>query len=302
MRINSRLLALLYFFLTLTFCSCDEKKKNISIETKQLGKKETIKTSNVNENDNNKNDYYENFKVEKENTIENLKNISKSDANNLYVNYCKINAKIINKINENEQIALEKFYYDDANSKNIIRKLNTKLLNIQLRFEEIGEGYVEITTIPDFYYNIFKNYVTEDYNEYLYLISEENKSLYSADAGLAITFKELGDRIISWENFIKKYPKSELVKEVKLFLKNYQYDYIFGLDNTLTFERDFKNQTETNKKILYINDENNEEFKRYLKLYPNSPTSKLINLFIENYKDKQEEEVFKLIRNEINKN
>lgn len=302
MRINSRLLALLYFFLILTFCSCDEKKKNISIETKQLGKKETIKTSNVNENDNNKNDYYENFKVEKENTIENLKNISKSDANNLYVNYCKINAKIINKINENEQIALEKFYYDDANSKNIIRKLNTKLLNIQLRFEEIGEGYVEITTIPDFYYNIFKNYVTEDYNEYLYLISEENKSLYSADAALAITFKELGDRIISWENFIKKYPKSELVKEVKLSLKNYQYDYIFGLDNTLTFERDFKNQTETNKKILYINDENNEEFKRYLKLYPNSPTSKLINLFIENYKDKQEEEVFKLIRNEINKN
>lgn len=302
MRINSRFLALLYFFLSLTFCSCDEKKKNISIETKQLGKKETIKTPNLNENDNNKNDYYENFKVEKENIIENLRNISKSDANNLYVNYYKINAKIINKINENEQIALEKFYYDDANSKNIIRKLNTKLLNIQLRFEEIGEGYVEITTIPDFYYNIFKNYVTEDYNEYLYLISEENKSLYSADAGLAITFKELGDRIISWENFIKKYPKSELVKEVKLFLKNYQYDYIFGLDNTLTFERDFKNQTETNKKILYINDENNEEFKRYLKLYPNSPTSKLINLFIENYKDKQEEEVFKLIRNEINKN
>lgn len=302
MRINSRFLALLYFFLTLTFCSCDEKKKNISIETKQLGKKETIKTPNLNENDNNKNDYYENFKVEKENIIENLRNISKSDANNLYINYCKINAKIINKINENEQIALEKFYYDDSNSKNIIRKLNNKLLNIQLRFEEIGEGYVEITTIPDFYYNIFKNYVTEDYNEYLYLISEENKSLYSADAALAITFKELGDRIISWENFIKKYPKSELVKEVKLFLKNYQYDYIFGLDNTLTFERDFKNQTETNKKILYINDENNEEFKRYLKLYPNSPTSKLINLFIENYKDKQEEEVFKLIRNEINKN
>lgn len=302
MRINSRILVLFYIFLSLIFLSCNEKKQNILKETKEVDEEETIYISKGNKNDNSENDYYEKFKIENEKIIEHLKNISKSDANKLYVDYCKINAEIINKITENEQLVLEKFYYNDANSKNIISKLKTKLSNIQLRFEEIGEGYVDITTMPSFYYDIFKNYVTDDYNEYLYLISVENKDRYSDDAALIISFKELGERIISWENFINKYPKSELVKEVKLSLKNYQLDYIFGMDNTPTFKRDFKNLTETNKKILYINDENNEEFNRYLKLYPNSPTSKLIKLFVENYKEKQEEEIFELIRNEIDIN
>ena len=56
-----------------------------------------------------------------------------------------------------------------------------------------------------------------------------------------------------------------------------------------------------NKKISNIYDENQKEFNRFLKKYPNSPTSKLIKLFIENHKKMQEEALFELIRNEINK-
>ena len=92
-----------------------------------------------------------------------------------------------------------------------------------------------------------------------------------------------------------------MLDEVKSSLIYYRQDYIFGLDNTPTFERDFESQTEDNKKISYIYDENQKEFNRFIKKYPNSPTSKLIKLFIENHKKMQEEALFELIRNEINK-
>lgn len=288
-------------FIIITILSCNgEKKSNIKEHKTQIqtDTSNTIFDSNLN---NNEDDIYKKFHTEKENVIEKLKSISNSEANKLFLQYSKTNEEIISKINEKEQILLSKFYFEDAKSKSIIKELANKLSNYQLRFEEIGEGYVEIVTIPSFYYDVFKSYVTDDYKDYIFLISEENKNLYSADAGLVITFTELGERINNWESFLNKYPKFELLDEVKSSLIYYRQDYIFGLDNTPTFERDFESQTEDNKKISNIYDENQKEFNRFLKKYPNSPTSKLIKLFIENHKKMQEEALFELIRNEINK-
>lgn len=291
----------IYLFLLIAILSCDKKEDNTFDKKSKEVPENPIGIVNEDNKAKIKNDCYKKFLTEREKVIENLKSASKIEANKIFIEYSKINKVILSEINEYEQKTLDRFYDEDENSKNDKIKLSSKLKNHQLRYEEMGEGYVNITTIPSFYNDMFKNYVTDDYKEYIRLISEENKVTYSADAGLVITFKELGDRIISWENFISKYPESKLVEEVKSFLKNYRLDYILGMDNTPTFERDFENQTETNKKILYINKENLEEFNRFLKEYPKSPTSMIIKLFIGNYKDKQEDELFDLIRNEVNK-
>lgn len=79
--------------------------------------------------------------------------------------------------------------------------------------------------------------------------------------------------MIFWENFINKYPKSPLISRVKEDYNNYLYDYLFGMDNTPTYENsDGK---------LY--DENRAEFNRMIKKYPNSYIAKkaqeLLNLF-----------------------
>ena len=254
----------IYLFLLIAILSCDKKEDNAFDKKSKEVPENPIGIVNEDNKAKIKNDCYKKFLTEREKVIENLKSASKIEANKIFIEYSKINKVILSEINEYEQKTLDRFYDEDENSKNDKIKLSSKLKNHQLRYEEMGEGYVNITTIPSFYNDMFKNYVTDDYKEYIRLISEENKVTYSADAGLVITFKELGDRIISWENFISKYPESKLVEEVKSFLKNYRLDYILGMDNTPTFERDFENQTETNKKILYINKENLEEFNRFL--------------------------------------
>ena len=57
---------------------------------------------------------------------------------------------------------------------------------------------------------MFKDYVTDDYKEYLKIWAKDNKKLYQADAGLLVSFEEIGERIVTWESFLNQYPDSKL--------------------------------------------------------------------------------------------
>lgn len=219
------------------------------------------------------------FSKNKTAILKKLQTVSKEEANRLYEAYSKENQITLAEITASELDILDRFYHDDIESKNQIKELGESLKKHDLVFEELGEGYVEITTPPNFYDTIFSHYVTEDYKAYLSIIKEENKSLYSADAGLVISFRELDERIITWENFMEQYPNSPLVEQVKENYRFYQHDYLIGLDNTPTIER-------ANPDSLYIYPENREEFSRFITKYPDSPTSKLVHFFLENFRSK----------------
>ncbi|SHF77089.1 tol-pal system YbgF family protein [Flavobacterium defluvii] len=268
-------------FIVITFgvllSSCKQTDKPAS--NKKEIKNDSIKTEIPAKTAQSDLELLELFSKNKNEIILKLKSISNKDANALYEKYFEENGYLIHKIEEKSAGILDNFYSENETDKKNVKLLEQKLAKYQLKLEEIGEGYVEITTKNDFYYTIFKDYVTKDYKDYLYLKSEENKSLYSADAGLVISFKDLGDRIISWENFLTKYPDSKLIESVKDDYKRYQMDYLIGQDNTPTFENAAEEK--------YIYPENIQEFDRFVKKYPKSPTVPLIALFKENFKNEK---------------
>jgi len=282
-----KLLTVITSVILLSSCKQTDTK---NVQNKETTKKDSIKVENSSQTVQSNSDLLEQFSKNKNEVIRKLKTLSNKEANALYEKYSEENTALVQQIAEKEAGVLDKFYYEDEANKKAVKLLGEKLSKHQLEFSEIGEGYVEIEPVHDFYYQIFKNYVTNDYKDYLYLVSEESKSLYSADAGLVISFKDLGDRIISWENFITKYPDSNLIASVKEQYKNYQMDYLVGQDNTPTAER----ATDEN----YIYPENIQEFNRFMKKYPKSPTVPLINLFMENFKN---ENIFDLLRAEQGK-
>lgn len=257
--------------------SACKQTENKTATASEETKKDSLKTENpMQAASADSRDLLELFSKKREEVVLKLKSISAEEANALYEKYYEDNGYLVNQIAEKEDNLLQNFYSEKETDKKEVKLLGEKLSKHQLQYDEIGEGYVEITPKPDFYYAIFKNYVTSDYKDYLFLQSEENKSPYSADAGLIISFKDLGDRVVSWENFMNKYPNSKLMKSVKEEYKMYQMDYLIGEDNTPTYER-----TADEK---YIYPENIEEFNRFLKKYPKSPTVPLIHLFMENFK------------------
>ena len=272
-------------FLLLTNCNKDKKKETVVVEYENKNPK--IKFSD----DTYK--LFEEFAENKKEIMEKLKTLNKDEANKLYEQYVEDNENILYKIVEATEKFLDSIYYGSTEEQFTEKDWNdtNKILNkYDLELWGIGEGMVTIKELPHLYYDVFKDYVTDDYKEYLKIWAKDHEELYQADAGLAISFEELGERIITWENFLNKYPNSILKPKVIALLNSYREDYILGMENTPTIDGGYDNVPIT------IYEEAKKEYDRFMKKYPNSPTVELIKYFIENYKNKN---IYELIKSKI---
>ena len=166
------------------------------------------------------------------------------------------------------------FYNEEGYpDKEMIKKQNEYLNNYGLEVIEIEEGFM-LTEKKDFYYNIFKNYVSDDYKDFLKLRSEDIEYidyLSSINEHPEI----VADKVINWEKFLEKYPDSKLKKKANDICYSYRGDYIIALTSLPTTE------ALKNGKI----NEDVKELNRFIKKYPNSPTTEIIKYYLENYKN-----------------
>jgi len=217
------------------------------------------------------------FNAKKKQAKSQLGSLSAEQANALYESYKKKNDSIMRMLEHTERNIVDHFYdyYSDEQGNvksppDSIAKKEALLKSAGIEFWEIGEGMVEIRTVPDFYLAIFKGRVTKDYEEFISLMAKDDKELYSADAGLAITFKDLGKRVLNWEKFIAKNPYSALTPAAIDIYQDYQHSYLIGMDNTPTIE------FSTNS----VNPENVIEFKEFIAANPSSPTTALVKVVL----------------------
>ena len=213
----------------------------------------------------------------KNNIIAKLKSSNQKEADRLFNQYYN---EMSEYFYENGNEILNENIRNKSFNKTELNEINNKILNkYGLILEYAGEGTYAVGARPDFYYNIFKDYVSDAYKEYLKITADKNEGNFADDAGITVTFKELADRIIVWENFMKKYPAADkdLKKNVKEKVLQYRNAYILGLDNTPTMS------SGKNPSIL---EKNNREFDRFIKAYPKSPTVEIIKYFQKNYKTK----------------
>jgi hypothetical protein len=96
----------------------------------------------------------------------------------------------------------------------------------------ITEGSYYIDEKPDYLINSFKSFVSPSVYEFLNIRGRELQEGFSEDAKLIITFREVGNRIITWQNYLKKYPSSPLLAEAKFSYHLYLNTFLTGLDNS----------------------------------------------------------------------
>ena len=178
------------------------------------------------------------------------------------------------------------FYKDSNLEKDKLDRQNKFLDSYGLEVIQIEDGFM-LTEKKKFYYNIFKNFVTDDYKEFLKLRSEDIDYFEysnSFDKYLEI----IADKIIAWENFLEKYPDSKLKEKAQNICCTYRADYIISLTSSET--RESLMNGKANEAVTELN--------RFLKKYPNSPTSDIIKYYLENYK---EEDISTLISKKLDK-
>ncbi len=215
----------------------------------------------------------------KEKALNDLQKATKDQGTKIYQAYNINTAFRVDYLNQLQADFLPNYYsYYDNKKKAFVfpDRINGQMRIIKdggLAYREIGEGYAEIRLQPDHYYTIFKGKVTPDYDYYLKTTAAEESVLAFADAAILISFKEVGDRVLAWEKFITEFPKSDLLAKATENYQRYAKIYLFGLDNTSTFE--YSNKT------MY--EENRVEFKRFIAQNPNSGFTRIVKLFLSKF-------------------
>ena len=229
-------------------------------------------------------DVLDNFVENKKSVIERLKISTPEEADKIYNDYLKISQLIIENINTEHLDFLNNIYNEDSEyyfTEKDWKTANKFLNNYDLEIFDLAETEVRIMEVPNYYYNIFKDYVTDDYREYLEITYKENEEPYFTDGSILVSYDKIVDRLLTWENFLKKYPNSDLAEIANEKCNIYRRVYILGSDNAPTREGGWENN-----ELFYIPENNLKEFNRFIEKYPDSPTVELIKFYLENYKNK----------------
>ena len=229
-------------------------------------------------------DVLNSFVENKKSVIERLKTSNKEEADKIYNEYLETNQLIIENINTEHLDFLNNIYNKDSEyyfTEKDWKTANKFLNNYDLEIFDLAETEVRIIEVPNYYYNIFKDYVTNDYREYLEITSKENEEPYYTDGSILVSYDKIADRLLAWENFLKKYPNSDLAEKANEECNTYRRIYILGSYNSPTREGGWENS-----ELFYIPENNLKEFNRFIEKYPDSPTVELIKYYLENYKNK----------------
>ena len=229
-------------------------------------------------------DILDNFVENKKSVIERLKISTPEEADKIYNDYLKISQLIIENINTEHLDFLNNIYNEDSEyyfTEKDWKTANKFLNNYDLKIFDLAEVEVRIMEVPNYYYNIFKDYVTDDYREYLEIIYKENEEPYFTDGSILVSYDKIADRLLTWENFLKKYPNSNLAEIANEKCNIYRRVYILGSDNSPTREGGWENN-----ELFYIPENNLKEFNRFIEKYSDSPTVELVKFYLENYKNK----------------
>ncbi|WP_339072527.1 tetratricopeptide repeat protein [Fusobacterium animalis] len=232
-------------------------------------------------------DVLNSFVENKKSVIERLKTSNKEEADKIYNEYLETNQLILENINTEHLDFLNNIYNKDSEyyfTEKDWKTANKFLNNYDLEIFDLAETEVSIIEVPNYYYNIFKDYVTDDYREYLEITSKENEELYYTDGSILVSYNKIADGLLTWENFLKKYPNSDLAEKANEECNTYRRTYILGSYNSPTREGGWENS-----ELFYIPENNLKEFNRFIEKYPDSPTVELIKYYLENYKNKDVE-------------
>ena len=232
-------------------------------------------------------DVLNSFVENKKSVIERLKTSNKEEADKIYNEYLETNQLILENINTEHLDFLNNIYNKDSEyyfTEKDWKTANKFLNNYDLEIFDLAETEVRIMEVPNYYYNIFKDYVTDDYREYLEITSKENEELYYTDGSILVSYNKIADGLLTWENFLKKYPNSDLAEKANEECNTYRRIYILGSYNSPTREGGWENS-----ELFYIPENNLKEFNRFIEKYPDSPTVELIKYYLENYKNKDVE-------------
>ena len=96
----------------------------------------------------------------------------------------------------------------------------------------LGEGYYAFTHDLQAMADIFTPYLRQDQKAFIDRLAMDNQDILWNDGGIAISFAELMQRAVFWEDYIARYPRGYAYQDAKQLSQTYRYLLFFGSNNT----------------------------------------------------------------------
>ncbi len=208
----------------------------------------------------------------------NMKDVNKSTADKMLYESLKVNKAYINEITASDLYELLETKYPDG-VVDKIKQLNSlegitdiEVIDMMMKYKNIGYKLytAEATIWADvnykFYIDNYGKYLSQEANDYLAIKENAATNYVVSDAEITVSFDELSNRIVDIEKFIKSYPNSNYFEEMNNLYKIYLEFYLFGSDNTITYDRSTK----------VMRDDVLESYNTTLNKYPNTNLATLV--------------------------
>ena len=264
-------------FLTASvFVSCQKEKKVQNAVAKSDTITETIYTNDPDYVLTNKSaqELVEHLESEQNELKRKLKQAGRKEAEALYLDYYKRLGVIVDSLNNaeaNTLIAYDTLKQNKPDS--IVRKENT-YDKVGLYFRKIDGNRYDFKLKPGYYYKLFHNKVSKEYEQYIKLRYEEQKLMYHSQIeNKKITLEEQRELIIKWEQFITTYKDFKFIDYAKKSYVEGLTFYLFGTATQPTFE--------VATKKLFV--ENEQEYLSFVKKNPKLMATEITKGFLKHF-------------------
>jgi hypothetical protein len=168
-----------------------------------------------------------------------INSFADKEKDSLYILYQRVFYTSVNKLNDSLESkyssVLEKITNEENDSIVVKFKQLLKRSGLVLQMTE-GSYFVDVQNT--YFYNLFKGKVSKSLDEYLRIRSIEMGTTFSEDAMLLISYDDLYNRIVVWEDFINSHQDFFLNKTAVKFFHHYLSVLLTGMDNTPAFSRE----------------------------------------------------------------
>jgi len=245
--------------------------------------------------------------------IENKQNILKTkikkakgkDVDKLYLEYSKSLNQLIKDLDENENNSLLIYNtWDNSITPDSIQNKLELYEKLQIRIIENTDGTYHLKFRPGFYYDLFKSKASRDLRNYLKIATEHRKNPVIANGKINVSWFEISNRLVAWENYIKQNPnsaykenaKAKYLELINLYFFGNKYERAYSIENkkiNTEIEQEYINAVKKHSKTstasltktfldyFYTNDKNFEpdEFNKKLTEYTNLEIEKEMKKF-----------------------
>jgi len=187
-------------------------------------------------------------------------------ANQLYLQTYRVLGEYFHKLSDITWDWVRVYHHFSTDPE--VERLVAQLEECGIEVRYIGSGEWNLSFTQYFYYNLFKDYVSEEFRDFIRIKADQDEMI-SPDGEIVVPWEYIGSRLMAWDIFMEKYPSSIFMEEAIGEYSTYMHFFLFGDVHSPAWYGD--GIIENDIRLV---------FDAFLKKHPNTKSAKILTFYL----------------------